>query len=67
MTSKPNAGGGSKNCVSWKFEKAVHDFVHADKESSTNKGKEPQALEGCLILNVAQPLNKLHRMFLDTF
>ncbi len=39
MTSKPNAGGGSKDCVAWKFEKAVHDFVLADKvikESSTN-------------------------------
>ncbi len=31
MTSKPNASGGSKNCVAWKVEKAVHYFVHADK------------------------------------
>ncbi len=39
MTSKPNAGGGSKDCVTWKVEEAVHNFVHADKvttESSTN-------------------------------
>ncbi len=39
ITSKPNVGGGSKDSVAWKFEKAVHDFVHADKvikESSTN-------------------------------
>ncbi len=39
MTSKPNVGGGSKDCVAWKVEKAVHYFVHADKvikESSTN-------------------------------
>ncbi len=42
MTSKPNAGGGSKNCVTWKVEEAVHNFVHADKvtmESSTDWGK----------------------------
>ncbi len=31
MASKPNAGGGSKDCVAWKVEKAVHFFVHADK------------------------------------
>ncbi len=31
MTTKPNAGGGSKNCVGWKDEKAVHYSVHADK------------------------------------
>ncbi len=31
MTSKPNAGGGSKDCVAWKVEKAAHYFVHADK------------------------------------
>ncbi len=39
MTSKPNAGGGSKNCVAWKVEKAVHHVVHADKvttDSSTD-------------------------------
>ncbi len=50
MTSKPNAGESSKNCVAWKVEKAVHYFVHADKvttDSSTNYGKEP--LKGCLI------------------
>ncbi len=50
MTSRPNAGGSSKCCVAWKVEKAVHNFVHADKvtmDSST--GKEPQPLEGCLI------------------
>ncbi len=31
MTSKPNAGGGSKDCVAWKVEKALHYFVHVDK------------------------------------
>ncbi len=30
MTSKPTAGGGSKDRVTWKVEKAVHNFVHAD-------------------------------------
>ncbi len=30
-TSKPNAGGGSKDRVTWKVEEAVHNFVHADK------------------------------------
>ncbi len=42
MTSKPNADGGSKDCVSWKVEEAVHNFVHADKvttNSSTDLGK----------------------------
>ncbi len=39
MTSKPNASGGSKDCVTWKVEEAVHNFVHADKvttDSSTD-------------------------------
>ncbi len=27
MTSKPNAGEVSNNCIAWKFEKAVHYFV----------------------------------------
>ncbi len=39
MTPKTSAGGGSKDCVAWKFEKAMHDFVHADnviKDFSTN-------------------------------
>ncbi len=31
MTSKPNAGGGSKDCVTWKVEEAVHNFLRADK------------------------------------
>ncbi len=31
MTSKPNAGGGGKDCVKWKVEEAVHNFAHADK------------------------------------
>ncbi len=31
MTSKPNVGGGSKDCVTWKVEEAMHNFVHADK------------------------------------
>ncbi len=28
MTSKPNSGGDSKDCVAWKVEKAVHYFIH---------------------------------------
>ncbi len=39
MTSKPNAGGGSKDCVTWEVEEAVINFVHADKvttDSSTD-------------------------------
>ncbi len=39
ITSKPNAGGRSKNCVAWEIEKAVHHFVLADKvttDSSTD-------------------------------
>ncbi len=70
LTSKPNAGGGSKNRVAWKVEKAVHYFVHADevtKDSSTDYGKEPQPLEGCLIWDVVQHLYRLHRKFLNTF
>ncbi len=70
MTSKPNVGGGSKNCVAWKVEKAVHYFVHADKvstDSSTKKGKELQPLEGRLIWDVAQLFYKLQRKFLNTF
>ncbi len=38
-TSKPNAGGDSKNCAELKVEKAVHYFVHTDKvamDSSTD-------------------------------
>ncbi len=71
MTSKPNASGGSKNCFAWKVEKAVHNLVHADTvttDSSTNYGKEPQPLEGCLIWDVAQPLYKHHHhRFLNNF
>ncbi len=39
MTSKPNAGGDSKDRVTKKVEEAVHNFVHADKvtkDSSTD-------------------------------
>ncbi len=39
MTSKPNASGGSKNCVAWKVKKAVNTLEHADKvttDSSTD-------------------------------
>ncbi len=42
MTSKPNAGGGGKDCVKGKAEEAVHNFVHAEKattNSFTDKGK----------------------------
>ncbi len=31
VASKPNVGGGSKDCVTWKVEEVVHNFVHADK------------------------------------
>ncbi len=31
MTSKPKTDGGGKHCITWKVEKAVHDFVHTDK------------------------------------
>ncbi len=31
MISKPNAGGGSKDRVTWNVKEAVHNFVHADK------------------------------------
>ncbi len=70
MTSKLNADGGSKNCVAWKVEKAVHYFVHAGKvttDSSTDYGKELQPLVRCLIWDVAQPFYELHRKFLNTF
>ncbi len=39
MASKPNAGGGSKDCVACKVKKVVFYFVHADKvttDSSTD-------------------------------
>ncbi len=68
--SKPNAGGGSEDCVTWKVEEAVHYFLHANKvttDSSTDKGKKLQPLEGCLVWDVAQPLYTLHRELLNTF
>ncbi len=36
MTSKLNAGGGSKDRVTWKVEEAVHNFVHADKVTTNS-------------------------------
>ncbi len=39
LTPKPNAGGGSKDCVRWKVEEAVDNSLHADKvttDSSTD-------------------------------
>ncbi len=69
ITTKPNAGGGSEDCVAWTVEKAVYSFEHADKATadfSMDKGKYLQPLEGCLTWDVAQPLNKLHRKFLNT-
>ncbi len=36
MTSKPNACGGSKDCVTWKVEETVHNFVHADKVTTNS-------------------------------
>ncbi len=38
MISKPNAGGGSKDCVVWKVEKTVQNFAHANKVT-TDLGK----------------------------
>ncbi len=35
MTSKPRAGGGSKDCIPWKIDKAVCYFVQID-EVTTN-------------------------------
>ncbi len=43
MTSKPYSGGGSKGCVTWKVEGAVHNVVHADNvitDPSTDWGNE---------------------------
>ncbi len=60
----------AKNCVAWKVEKAVHYVVHEDSVttvSSVDYGKEPQPLEGCLIWDVAQSLDKLHQKSLNTF
>ncbi len=68
MTSKSNAVEGSKDCVSWKVEKAVYYFVLADKVTAdSHLGKKPQSLEGCLIWDVAQPRYNLQRKFLNTF
>ncbi len=39
MTSKPNAGGDSKDCVTWKIEEAMHNFVHAVYRSSWQRKK----------------------------
>ncbi len=42
MTSKPNAGGGSKDYFTWKVEETVHNFVRTEKvttDSSTDYGK----------------------------
>ncbi len=39
VTSKPNAGNGSKDCIAWKAENAVRNVVHAGKvttDSSTD-------------------------------
>ncbi len=36
MTSKPNASGGSIDCVTWKVEEAVHNFVHANKVTTNS-------------------------------
>ncbi len=39
MIAKPKTGGGSKNCVLWKVEKAVHYFEYIGKvttDSSTD-------------------------------
>ncbi len=60
MTSKPNAVGGSKKCVTWKVEEAVHYFVHADKateDSFTDNRKEPQPQEGGLIYRILREVS----------
>ncbi len=70
VISNPNAGGGSKDCVTWKVEEAVHFSVHTDKvttDCSTDKAKELQPQGRCLIWDVAQPHYKLYREFLNTF
>ncbi len=36
VTSKPNAGGGSKDRVTWKVEETVHNFLHADKVTTNS-------------------------------
>ncbi len=36
MTSKPNAGEGSKDCVTRKVEEDVHNFVHANKVATNS-------------------------------
>ncbi len=49
MKPKPNADGGSKDCVTWKVEEAMHNFVHADKvttDSSADYGKIAAAAGG---------------------
>ncbi len=35
-TSKPNAGGGSKDRVTWNVEEAVHNFVNANKVTTNS-------------------------------
>ncbi len=35
-TSKSNVDGGSKDCMAWKAEKAVHYFVHAVKVTTNS-------------------------------
>ncbi len=34
MIAKPKACGGSKNCVAWEVEKAMHYFMHTDKATT---------------------------------
>ncbi len=47
MTSKPNAGGGNKDCVSWKIEEAVDYFVHVDHHGFFyGRGKRAAAAGG---------------------
>ncbi len=65
MTSKPNAGGSSNNCVAWKVEKAVHYFVN--HRFFKELGNIAAVVEGCLIWDVAQPVYKLQCKFLNTF
>ncbi len=36
MTSKPNAGGGSEDRVTWKVEEAEDNFVHTDKVTTNS-------------------------------
>ncbi len=66
MTSKLNAGGGSKDPVAWKIEKAVHYFVHADKVFY-GLGKGAAAAGGLSDVGRGAATLQTSRTFLNTF